>query len=222
LSAKDGLLAHHFEDLGQQNEAATLGMWAFLATEVLFFGALLTGYSVYRWLNPDEFAWASRHLHETLGAVNTGVLICSSLTMAFAVHYARAGRRGPLVLCLALTIALGVAFLGIKANEYYLEYKEGFVPGATFHPKELAEARSQVHLRPDRVELFFVFYFILTGLHALHMVIGLGVLGVLLVLAVRGRFGPLHYVPVEVAGLYWHFVDIVWIFLFPLLYLIRH
>jgi cytochrome c oxidase subunit 3 len=223
LSAKHGVLAHHFEDLGQQHEAATLGMWMFLGTEVLFFGALFMGYTVYRWRDPAEFTWGSKHLSEPLGAVNTGVLICSSLTMALAVYGARTGRRRMLTSCLGLTILLGLAFLGIKAREYYLEYEDHLVPTLGFNPDLADEEGTSVGaLRPMHIQMFFVFYFVLTGLHALHMLIGLAVLAVLLALAARGRFTPAHYSPVEVTGLYWHFVDVIWIFLFPMLYLIRH
>jgi cytochrome c oxidase subunit III len=223
LSARAGLLAHHFEDLEQQHETAALGMWIFLATEVLFFGGLFTAYTVYRSASPEAaaaFAAASHHLRVALGGTNTAVLICSSLTMALAVWAAHAGRWELTVLFLGLTLVLGVAFLGIKATEYYIEYEESLIPGLRFDADEWTRGHEPVS--PRYAALFFVFYFLMTGLHALHMVVGLGILTVLAVLAWRGRFSQAYYTPVELAGLYWHFVDIVWIFLFPLLYLIRH
>jgi cytochrome c oxidase subunit III len=206
--------AHHFDSPVQQREAASLGMWVFLVTEVMFFGGLFLAYVVYRWSFPRAFAAASRELDIVLGTTNTAVLIASSLTMALAVRSAQRGKRRPLVLFLLLTMVLGSAFLGIKTYEYHHKFVEGLVPGAAFH----FEGPEAAH-----AEIFFCLYFAMTGLHALHMIIGLGVLAVMLVLGARGRFGPLYHNPVECSGLYWHFVDIVWIFLFPLLYLVgRH
>ena len=214
MSANHPPLEHHFESMEQQHDAGTLAMWMFLATEVLFFGALLTGYTAYRSAYPAEFALASKHLNETVGAVNTAVLICSSLTMALAVHAARTSQRKLLGACLGLTLVLGATFLGVKAWEWYSEYRESLVPGIRFSAEPFTSVSS------SRVQMFFVFYFILTGLHGLHMIIGLGVLIVLLVR--HRRYTAEYFTPVEVAGLYWHFVDIVWIFLFPLLYLVRN
>lgn len=207
-------LAHHFESLGQQKEAATLGMWLFLATEVLFFGGLFLVYTTYRSLYPDAFVAASHELIVWAGAINTGVLITSSLTMALAVHAAQTGNRRLLILFLVVTMALGTAFLGIKAFEYYTEWTEHHVPGLNyaFEPRFYRNA-----------QIFFSLYFLMTGLHALHMIIGLGIMSVMLWWSVRGTITTEYYNPIEIAGLYWHFVDIVWIFLFPLLYLIgRH
>jgi len=221
LPAEQTVLAHHFEDLEQQHDANTLGMWMFLATEVLFFGGLLTGYTVYRYQYASEFTLASEHLKESLGAINTAVLICSSLTMALAVHAAQTGKRAALLWFLTLTMLLGATFLGIKASEYTIEYRERLVPQVNFTIDEWA-GETSVPPRAQPVELFFVFYFVLTGLHALHMLVGLGVLAVLLFRSRTGRYSAGYYTPIELAGLYWHFVDIVWIFLFPLLYLVRH
>jgi cytochrome c oxidase subunit 3 len=205
-------LAHQFEDLDQQHEAASLGMWIFLATEVMFFGGLFAGYTIYRNLYLPGFEAGSHMLNVTIGATNTAVLICSSLTMALAVRAAQMGKRNALVTFLILTIALGLAFILIKLTlEWRHDYLEGFAPGLNF---TFAGANAK------SVELFFCFYFIMTGAHALHMVVGVGVLSVLLVLGWKGHYGPDHFNAVETAGLYWHFVDIVWIFLFPLLYLI--
>ena len=213
--AVHGAHAHHFDDPIQQREASTLGMWIFLVTEVMFFGGLFTAYVTYRALYPDAFAHASHHLDVTLGTFNTAVLITSSLTMALAVHAAQVGRRGRLVGCLVLTALLGATFLGVKVVEYAEKFEHHLVPGPLFQWDHAAEA--------PNVQLFYSLYFAMTGLHALHMIIGLGILTWLVLGARRGRFGPAYATPVEVSGLYWHFVDIVWIFLFPLLYLIgRH
>ena len=204
-------LLHHFDTAGQQKEASTLGMWVFLVTEVMFFGGLFTAYVVYRAFYPSAFVAASNTLDITLGAINTTVLICSSLTMALAVHSAHTGKRGLLVTFLILTMVLGGVFLGIKAVEYKDKFVHHHVPGASFH-FEGPDARN--------AELFFSLYFGMTGLHALHMIIGLGLLAIILFRARKGWYTPDYYTPVEIFGLYWHFVDIVWIFLFPLLYLL--
>jgi cytochrome c oxidase subunit 3 len=203
-------LQHHFDDMAQQSQAAGLGMWLFLATEIMFFGGLFAGYTVYRWRFPEGFASASGHLDVRLGGINTAVLILSSLTMALAVRAAQLGRRRALLLFLLVTMALGGVFLGIKASEYGHKFEEGLLPGPGFAwPGPQAGA----------AELFFGFYFTMTGIHALHMVIGIGVLAILLVPARRGAYSGSYFAPIELAGLYWHFVDIIWIFLFPLLYL---
>jgi cytochrome c oxidase subunit 3 len=208
-------LAHHFDDLGQQREAATLGMWVFLVTEVLFFGGLFATYSVYRMWYADAFVAASHELDITLGATNTAVLITSSLTMALAVHAAQLGHRKLLLMFLVLTMILGGVFLGIKSVEYYHKFVEHHVPGPSFLFAEKEFQRT--------AQIFFSLYFIMTGLHALHMIIGLGIMTWMLWWSWRGVITPEYYSPIEISGLYWHFVDIVWIFLFPLLYLIgRH
>jgi cytochrome c oxidase subunit 3 len=207
-------LAHHFDDLGQQREASTLGMWVFLVTEVLFFGGLFLVYTVYRNLYGDAFAVASHELDITLGGINTAILIASSLTMALAVHAAQTGNRRQLVMFLLLTMALGLAFLGIKGVEYHEKFVEHHVPGPdfVFEPEYARHA-----------QIFFSLYFLMTGLHALHMIIGLGIMTWMVRWSLNGTITPDYASPIEIAGLYWHFVDIVWIFLFPLLYLLgRH
>jgi cytochrome c oxidase subunit 3 len=219
VSESHPALAHHFGTLEQQHEASTLCMWTFLATEIMLFGGLFTTYSVYRSWYPEAFANGSSHLNVTLGGINTAVLIGSSLTMALAVHAAQTGHRSRIVLFIALTALLGSAFLGIKAYEYYVDYREYLIPGFRFHPEEWVRAGIANHAQ--HVMLFFFLYFCMTGLHALHMVIGLTFLLVVGIAAHRGRFSPEHYSPVELMGLYWHFVDVVWIFLLPLLYLIH-
>jgi cytochrome c oxidase subunit III len=212
-------LAHHFDDLAQQREADTLGMWAFLATEVMFFGAVFLAFAVYRFSYPRPFAEAAHHLKMWMGAINTGVLLCSSFTVALSVHHAQEGDRKKLVRFLLLTIALGAAFLCIKAFEYYLEYREHLVPGINYHYGH--EPNQTLHYAGP-VRIFFSFYFIMTAIHATHMIIGLVIFGIIAVQAQRGRYSPDYYNSVEISGLYWHFVDLVWIFLFPLLYLLRY
>ncbi len=205
-------LQHHFDDMAQQIEASTLGMWVFLVTEIMFFGGLFTAYLVYRHASPEGFAEASHHLNVTWGAVNTVVLIVSSLTMALAVRAAQVSAPPRTqVAWIAATMVLGATFLGVKAIEYTDKFKHHLVPGPNFH----WEGKY-----PAPAEMFYSLYFCMTGLHALHMIIGLGIMTVIGFMAWRRQFDADYYTPVEVAGLYWHFVDIVWIFLFPLLYLI--
>ncbi|PWT88867.1 MAG: cytochrome oxidase subunit III [Acidobacteria bacterium] len=208
------IAASQFDSLEQQHDSATLAMWTFIVTEIMFFGGLIAAYTIYRNLYPAAFAEASRTMQVIAGAINTAVLICSSFTMALAVHSAQIGNRRRLLLFLILTMTLGSVFLGIKFYEYSVKFHEGHFPNATFH---------FAGQYPAQAKLFFSLYFLMTGLHALHMIVGIGVLFVLLVLSWRGKFNEYYYFPVEFAGLYWHFVDVIWIFLFPFLYLIgRH
>ena len=214
MSAKAGTVAHQFDDAQQQREAAELGMWAFLLTELMLFGGFFAGYAAYRHAFPAAFIEGSSHLDVFLGGVNTAVLICSSLSMALAVREAQLGRRKGIIINLILTIIFGGVFLGIKAVEYSHKFHEHLVPGANFQLDVVGS---------NNVQLFFSFYFAMTGTHALHMVIGIGVMIWLIFKARGGAFSPEYYAPVEMTGLYWHFVDIVWIFLYPLLYLLgRH
>ena len=207
-------LAHHFDNLAQQQEAATLGMWVFLLTEILFFGGLFLVYTIYRTWYPDAFAAASHHLDIPLGTINTAVLIGSSLTMALAVRSAQIDARTWIMVFIALTMILGGVFLGIKGVEYSHKFHEHLVPGPDFQFERPFAQPAQI---------FFSLYFVMTGLHALHMIIGMGLMVWMLWWAYNGTFANGYYSPVEIVGLYWHFVDIVWIFLFPLLYLIgRH
>ncbi len=234
-AASHSALQHHFENMDQQREAGTLGMWVFLVTEIMFFGGLFLAYTIYRYQYPAAFATASNHLDIRLGAINTVVLIFSSFTMAMAVYSTQVGNRRNSIICLLLTIVLGLTFLGIKAVEYHDKYTDSLIPGQLipgrpFHPEVAAPGDTdhhKLHLVPGatvrNVELFYWIYFAMTGMHALHMIIGVGLLLVLTIMAWRGRFSPEYHAPVEITGLYWHFVDIVWIFLFPLLYLLgRH
>lgn len=214
-TAHPAALAHQFESLEQQKESATLGMWLFLAQEILFFGGLFMAYLLYRWRDPQAFAAGSHELDITLGLINTVILIASSLTMALAVHSAQLSRTKALVRWLVATGVLGTAFLVIKYFEYSAKWEHHLVPGPGFHFPEAAIG--------GRAEIFFSLYFAMTGMHALHMVIGIGILFYLIYQAQRGRYSKEYNSPIEIFGLYWHFVDIVWIFLFPLLYLIgRH
>ena len=205
-------LQHQFENPEQQKDASTIGMWTFLLTEIMFFGGMFLAYFAYRHAYPVAFASASNKTNLWIGATNTTVLICSSLTMAMGVHFAALGKRRLLVLCLILTLLLGGVFLGVKGYEYHDKFVHNEVPGLHFDCEGCQDA--------PHTPLFFSLYFGMTGLHAAHMVIGVGVLLVLIWQAWKGRFTPDWYTPIENFGLYWHFVDIVWIFLFPLLYLI--
>jgi cytochrome c oxidase subunit III len=224
-------VAHQFNDADQQRETAALGMWVFLATEVLFFGAIFVAYGVYRLKYEEAFRQGSMDLKWYLGGFNTAVLLGSSFFMALAVHASQHGHTSSL-------------FVGIKGLEYYLEYQEGLLPGPiSFHnvkpPEEeengfvrafsrfeqwiapVAPARDKAKVRPTEERLFMTFYFIMTGIHATHMLIGIGVMLTLIYLAKRGTFSAAYHNPVEMSGLYWHFVDTVWVFLFPILYLLR-
>lgn len=275
-------LQHQFEDMDQQEESVSIGMWMFLAQEIMFFGGLFTAYLVFRSKYPMAFAAGSNHLDAFWGGLNTIVLIVSSLTMALTVYYAQKGNRNLQVILIVLTMFFGTVFLGVKAIEYTDKYNHGFVPVTGWNKKvkeDPAVEHAEVHAKPcyevahgeehkyvnprgefqwtdcslaklaqdgnylttaeknsyfsngeidankfrDRVRIFFWIYFVMTGLHALHMIVGLGLMTWLLWKAWKGVFKPDYYMPVEMSGLYWHFVDIVWIFLFPLLYLLgRH
>jgi cytochrome c oxidase subunit 3 len=224
-------LEEQFHDLEQQHEVASLGMWIFLGTEVLFFGSLFLGVGVYRFQYGEAFEKASESLNWIIGGTNTIVLLVSSLFMVLAVHYAKLGDRRRIVLFLGLTAALGVCFLCLKGLEYYTDYRDNLIPGWRFEDREwikrpageapLKEQKAQ--LDPGdvpHVKLFLLFYWIMTGLHALHVTIGIVFTLLMLVLAWRGTFTPAYYSPVDVTALYWHFVDLVWIFLLPMLYLL--
>jgi cytochrome c oxidase subunit III len=252
-------LQHHFDTMRQQKEAAVIGMWVFLLTEILFFGGLFVAYMIYRVWYFEAFAEASRRLNLFWGALNTAVLIFSSLTMALAVRSAQTNNRKWTVNWLILTMLLGCVFLGVKVIEYQDKFANLEVPGANYnwlaHEQHEAAAAGgheggaeavpaaaveggpstalatgehrQLHMTPDQLQrttqLYFSLYFTMTGLHALHMIVGVGLMMVITWMAWKGKFDSQYYTPVEMSGLYWHFVDIVWIFLFPLLYLVeRH
>jgi len=218
---EEPILSHQFDDVEQQSEASMLGMWLFLATELMFFGGLITAFAVYRVTAPGEIALASQKLNVILGCINTVVLLGSSLTMALAVRAAqlRAGRE--LVKWLVWTMVLGTGFVGIKAVEWSHDYNERLIPGLNFQvPEEDRPLVEQEGLDPRKMEMFFVLYFFMTGLHAIHLIIGIALLGVMAYLSHRQWFSGGGAVQIEVTGLYWHFIDIVWVFLYPLLYLI--
>jgi len=214
LASHSVALRHHFETAEQQKDASTIGMWMFLVTEIMFFGGLFMTYIAYRGAYPHAFAVASQKLNTTEGFINTLVLICSSLTMAMAVRCAAQGKKKAVVWLLLATMIFGLAFLGIKADEYAFKFKNHEVPGAHFDPEGLSGADK------DHASLYFGLYFGMTGLHAFHMIVGIVILCFILRGAMKGIYTPAWHTPVELFGLYWHFVDIVWIFLFPLLYLI--
>ena len=228
---------HHFDTMAQQKEAAVIGMWVFLLTEILFFGGLFVAYMIYRVWYFDAFAEASRRLSLFWGGLNTAVLIGSSLTMALAVRAAQTNNRKWTVNWLLLTTLLGCVFLGVKVIEYQDKFANYEVPGANYnwlyHEQHAAETGAEhapahdLSLSPEQLQnttqIYFSLYFTMTGLHALHMIIGVGLMLVITWMAWKGKFDEHWYTPVEMSGLYWHFVDIVWIFLFPLLYLVeRH
>ena len=275
-------LQHQFDDMKQQEESVSIGMWMFLVQEIMFFGGLFTAYLVFRSRYPMAFAAGSNHLDAFWGGLNTLVLIVSSLTMALTVYYAQKSNRSMQVIMIVLTMIFGAAFLGVKAIEYTSKYKDGLVPVTGLNQKvkedpnahyeaakpcwEVEHGAAAEHqvVNPrgeflwkdcslakvaqdgnfltsaekigyysngqidadkfrDKVRIFYFIYFVMTGLHALHMIIGLGIMAWLLWTAWKGYYTSEYYMPVEMSGLYWHFVDIVWIFLFPLLYLLgRH
>jgi len=209
-SADETYLYHHFDDLDQQYESSNLGMWAFLATEVLFFGGALAAFAVVQALDVEAMEKASHHLNVRIGAINTAVLLCSSLSMALAVRAAQLRHRANVIRMLWLTLGLGTVFLGIKLFEWSQEYREALVPGIHF----------DFEAYPGRQVLFWSFYFTLTGLHALHMIIGMVIIVIVAELVRRRWLTGCGSTQVDMLGLYWHFVDIVWVFLYPILYLI--
>jgi cytochrome c oxidase subunit III len=208
--AGEARLAHHFSSPAVQAHAARLGMWIFLGTEVLLFGGLFVGYAMYRTLYRAAFVACSHHLDRRLGTVDTLVLITSSFTMAVALHLVRGGRAGKAAAALGATIALGLTFLAVHGHEYAGDIAAGALPGRLY--------RGEVAL--PGAGLFYTLYYFMTGLHSLHVVVGLLLLGWLLRRTVRGDFGAGWDTPLELGGLYWHLIDLVWIFLYPLLYLV--
>jgi cytochrome c oxidase subunit 3 len=213
-------LEEQFRDLEQQHDTASLGMWVFLATEVMFFGALFCGLGAYYFLYTEAFEKASTRLNWLIGGINTVVLLVSSLFMALAVHHAMLGQRRAILWCLWITAALGLVFLGFKGYEYWTDYRDNLIPGWRFDDAEWVDRE---HLRPEdvpHVKLFLMFYWIMTAIHGLHVTIGVAVVCTMAVLVRRGHFSPAYYSPIDVTGLYWHFVDLVWIFLLPMLYLL--
>jgi cytochrome c oxidase subunit 3 len=205
------VLKPQFDDAEQERVASDLGIWVFLATEILFFGALFAAYTITRIRYPEAFAVASRLTNITLGSINTGVLLTSSLTMALGVRSAKLGARTALIGWMCVTVVLGIAFLAIKSTEYYLDYTGHLVPALDF-------AHAGVLAGP--IEIFFYMYFFMTGVHSINMLLAICLVCVLIAMAWRRSFSPEYFTPVELGGFYWHLVDIVWIFLYPLLYLV--
>lgn len=221
---------HHFETEDQQREAGSFGMWLFLLTEIMFFGGMFFAYLLFRNWYYEPFVVASNQLNVKMGAANTAILISSGFFMALGVWAAEVRKKGLLVLFLVLTTLFGVAFLSVKYFEYKEKYELHHIPGTSFDVSQFinpsAYGLKQPALAPDaaqKTQIFFFLYFAMTGMHALHMIIGIGVLFWLMWRAQRGEFSAGYVAPIENFGLYWHFVDIVWLYLFPLLYLInRH
>jgi cytochrome c oxidase subunit 3 len=222
-------LQHHFETPEQQFDAGKLGIWLFLATEILLFGGLFCAYAIYRANHPEIFLYAHQFLDKVLGGTNTVILLCSSLTMAWAVRASQLGQRKLLITLLSLTLLGGFGFMGIKYVEYKAKWEHGLLPGTHFAPHEEAAndsppgegVKPPAHgKRPSNVQIFFGIYFLMTGLHGIHVLAGMGAITWILVRSARGEFGPDYFTPVDFVGLYWHLVDLIWIFLFPLLYLV--
>jgi cytochrome c oxidase subunit III len=222
--AHNPALVHQFADEQQQKNAASLGMWLFLVTEIMFFGGMFCAYLIYRLMYFNAFAAGSQQLSIKLGAFNTAVLIVSSLTVVLGVKAAEAGKRKLLVGYLVVTVLLGLTFLVVKGFEYREKFEKHHVPGPTFNFTDKFDDNGQkIPVDSKEAELFFSLYFVMTGMHALHMIIGCGLFTVLAILAWKGHYTAAYNTPIENAGLYWHLVDIIWIYLFPLLYLIsRH
>ena len=247
-------LQHHFDTPEQQFDAGKLGIWLFLATEILLFGGLFCAYAIYRANHPEIFLYAHQFLDKVLGGTNTVILLCSSLTMAWAVRASQLGQRRLLIVLLSLTLLGGFGFMSIKYVEYKAKWEHGLLPGTHFAPHEHGEesatpkaptappsvtikpsaagpsgtvhgsadgeAAAAHRKRPSNAQIFFGIYFLMTGLHGLHVLAGMGAIAWILVRSVKGHFGPDYFTPVDFVGLYWHLVDLIWIFLFPLLYLI--
>ena len=258
-------VAHHFDDSTQQFESSKLGMWLFLATEILLFSGLFVAYAVYRANHPEIFEYAHQFLDKTLGGINTLVLIFSSFTMAWAVRAVQLGKRKKAVTLLVITLICAFGFLGIKYVEYEHKWKHGLLPGTHYNPEHVSAGSDHAELpapsadhdgsassliapaadapaglatageteaghgaahgptgeSPKNVHIFFGIYFAMTGLHGLHVIAGMVVITWMIFRTRRGDFGPDYYTPVDLTGLYWHLVDLIWIYLFPLLYLIR-
>ncbi|MEZ6195907.1 MAG: cytochrome c oxidase subunit 3 family protein [Planctomycetota bacterium] len=230
-------LAHHFETPHQQFDSGKLGTWLFLVTEVLFFSGLFVAYGVYRMTRPELFTYASGYLDTKMGAINTVVLIFSSLTAAWAVRCAQLGNRKGLTINIVLTLMCAAGFMVIKYLEYSHKIHIGLFPGAPAEPGQESmwnfnpewAPGEKVHFADDPnapalhdLKNFFGVYFCMTGLHGIHVMVGMGLWIWMLIRNLKGQFGPKFYGPVDFVALYWHIVDIIWIFLFPLLYLIRH
>lgn len=204
-------LAHHFKSLGQQFDAAKLGTWLFLCTEILMFGGLFVGYIIFHNIYPEMFAEGAKHLDWRLGAFNTVVLLISSYTMAMGIHYAQTNQRSKSLMNLWITVVCGLIFMVVKYFEYSHKFHLGLEPGKFFEFKDAAHAN---------LAMYFSFYFLMTGLHGSHVLVGIGLIIWVILRTRKGEFSSEFYTPVECVGLFWHLVDLIWIYLFPLLYLV--
>ena len=211
MHTESSLVAVQFDSLEQQNESAILGMWSFLLTEIMFFGGLFFAFAIFRYLYPHAYMEGSRDMDVFLGTLNTGFLLTSSLTMALAVHAARMQKKGVMLMNLTFTLLFACGFIVIKSIEYHHKWMHGLVPVLNF---------TQVGEQANHLELFFFEYFCMTGLHGIHVAIGIGIIIYMMWKGSKGKYTNGNYMPVEILGLYWHFVDLVWIFLFPLFYLL--
>lgn len=211
LNKKDGEFAHHFNDAEHEYVSSKEGVWIFLTTEIMMFGALFVGYFIYSNMYPEVFLQGSKSTNWVLGATNTIVLLFSSLTMALGIYYCQKNEKQKAVMNLAITILCGAIFMGIKYFEYSHKIHEGWLPGMWF--------TGETH-GIENLPLYFSFYFMMTGLHGIHVLAGMGLVAWVMIRANRGEFGPNYYTPVEGVGLFWHLIDLIWIFLFPLLYLV--
>ena len=216
-------LQEQFETPEQQEYAATLGMWCFMATEFLLIGVLFVAYLICRLRWPEAFRRGSSEMHYWLGFWETGIILTTSFMVTIALRAAKLGQNKLVVALFAATIVLGTGFLTIKGTEWYLEYYEGLVPGhfTTVPPNEASLPAAQQHPRPMQERLFMLFYYLLTGTHAIHMTLGMLLLAIIGVLTWRGRFSPAYHTPIELVGIYWHFVDLIWIMVFASVYLLR-
>ena len=221
LNKKDGEFAHHFNDAGHEFKSSIEGVWLFLTSEVLMFGALLVGYFIYMNIYPEVFKLGSMTTDWVLGATNTAVLLLSSLTMALGIYYCQVNNQKLAVRNLWITVICGAIFMVIKYFEYTHKIHEGWTPGMTFSGTDtLMQLVGEGTVIPQNIALYFSFYFMMTGLHGIHVLAGMALVAWVAIRASRGEFGPNYYTPVEGVGLFWHLIDLVWIFLFPLLYLV--
>jgi cytochrome c oxidase subunit 3 len=205
--------AHHFRDANHEFETAKQGIWLFMVTEILMFGGLFVGYAIFHNIYPEMFSEGARQLNWVMGFINTMVLITSSLTMALGIYYCQTNQKSKAVMNLAMTILCGAIFMVIKFFEYKAKFEHGFLPGRFLD-------LHHTHAEHANLGMYFGFYFCMTGLHGIHVLVGMGLISWVLIRTAKGEFGPDYYTPVEGVGIFWHIVDLIWIFLFPLLYLI--
>lgn len=212
-SAHGSHVAHHFRDSEHQFESAKQGIWLFMATEILMFGGLFVAYIIFHAIYPEMFAEGASHLDWKMGFLNTMVLIFSSLTMALGIHFIQVGQQKKAVTSLAITILCGAIFMVVKYMEYSHKFHMGLFPGRYLHTEA-------VHAAHQNLGMYFGLYFSMTGLHGLHVLIGMGLITWVMIKTMKGDFSPEYFTPVEGVGIFWHIVDLIWIFLFPLLYLV--